>query len=316
MSGWLTGCARSVSGTQGANQRKSEMDWPHRITEWHEVGRGYMSIPFTWNLPEAKTRIDQGDFFLKKWIVGGPAVRMMPQYLQGIPGVEVSLDDLPGVLQRVNPLATRTTIGCPRRCGYCGVGRRKIEGEFSVLEDWPNLPVFCDNNMLAAGKVHFHRVMDRLQERWDRCDMNQGLEARKIELEHAKRLGELREAIVRLALDSKYDLFNWLDAVTILRDAGIPKANIRTYALIGYDSGPEEAWWRCETIDKEIHSGAYPMWYHSLDALKYNVVTEDQETLGWTEKERLNIMQWYYQHNAKYGGKPNIPTIETNGGKP
>jgi len=77
-------------------------DWPKAITEWHECRTGYLSVPFTWLLPEARRTVTQRHMFVDQWVVGGPAVRLMPDYLAGTPAV-VSLDDCPGVLQKLNP---------------------------------------------------------------------------------------------------------------------------------------------------------------------------------------------------------------------
>ena len=60
-------------------------------------------------------------------MVGGPAVELMPDYLAGLEHITIGRH-MPGVLQRVNPLATRTTEGCTRSCGFCGVGTGRIEG--------------------------------------------------------------------------------------------------------------------------------------------------------------------------------------------
>jgi hypothetical protein len=38
------------------------------------------------------------------------------------------------------------------------------------------------------------------------------------------------------------------------------------------------------------------MWFHELDALKVNVVSDQQRRLGWNDFERRKIMGWYYQH--------------------
>ena len=87
----------------------------------------------------------------------------------------------------------------------------------------------------------------------------------------------------------------WENAYSKLRSAGISKRKISSYALIGYDSDPSEAWERCEWI--ETHGvRVLPMWFHGLKQLQRNVVTEGQQKLGWNDYERRKIMQWFYQH--------------------
>ena len=86
-----------------------------------------------------------------------------------------------------------------------------------------------------------------------------------------------------------------MSAFEILRSAGIPKYRIRSYCLIGFDDDPGEARGRCEWV--EIFGvKALPMWFHELDAMSPNIVTDKQKALGWNDYERRKIMQWFYQH--------------------
>lgn len=232
--------------------------------------------------------------FWDRALVGGPAIKLMPTYFASMPWVTTGAT-LNGVLQRVNPLATKTSIGCVRKCSFCAVPR--IEGKLKELSDWPDLPVICDNNLLACSVEHFDRVIDRLKKH-NEVDFNQGIDARLLTSHHAGRFAELNRPIIRLALDSMDYACQWQSAYDILRHAGLPKKLIRSYALIGFDSGPEEAWRRCEWIAGHGIK-ALPMWFHTLNQLKPNIVTSAQETLGWTDRERKLIMQYYYQRGKR-----------------
>lgn len=301
--------------------------WPKGPTFWIEDKVLYGSIPFTYNLPEVKNNLLKGSNFLfDKVVLGGPAVCLIPDYFKDINIVSIG-SSYDGILQKVNPFATRTSIGCPNKCGFCGV--KKIEPLFKELDDWPDLPIICDNNLLATSKKHFDRVIGRLKNHnW--CDFNQGLDSRLLTEYHAFRLAELKKPIIRLALDSMAYSESWKKAFNLLREAGLPKKSIRSYALIGFNSGPDEAWERCRWI--ESHGiKALPMWYHPLNALEKNIVTDDQKLLdwdnysrieimenyyqrgkahattlksqkelGWDEKSRVNIMGWFYKHRKKY----------------
>jgi len=267
-----------------------KIEWPKKITEWSEGDSGYLSIPFTWLLPAAQERIDQRDMFVKRWVVGGPAVRLMPDYLKRCRIGE----DSPGVLQRVNPAATRTTLGCPNRCGFCGVSR--IEGGFRELSDWPTGNILCDNNILAASREHLVKVGAMLRD-YEWCDFNQGLDAGLLDEWRAMWLAGLPKPIVRLACDSDSSRKDWQKAFSLLRAVGVPKSRIRTYVLIGWRGTPEQDWDRCDWI--EGHGvKALPMWFHKLDALKYGVVTKEQESRGWTKELQRQIMRWYDKHSG------------------
>jgi hypothetical protein len=264
--------------------------WPKSFLEWRDGDTLCISVPFTFDLPAVRTRVTQLTFDIPKRIrVGGPAVKLMPSYLSDLP-VEIG-GDYPGVLQRFVPTATRTTTGCLRKCSFCAVP--KVEGDFRELGDWPDGNVICDNNILRSSQAHFDRVCDRL-ERWGECDFNQGLDCRLLTEYHAERLHRIN-AMCRLALDSEREFSQWEEAFGKLRSHGVPKNMIRSYALIGFDTSPGECWKRCKWI--EDHGiKVLPMWFHALDCLDKNQVTERQAVLDWTDYERRKIMQWFYKH--------------------
>lgn len=277
------------------------VDWPKEPIFWMESGVPHVSVPFTWDLPLVRRVVARH----KAAVVGGPAVDLMPDFFADMTHVRVG-GDMPGILQRVNPLATRTTTGCVRRCGFCGIGQGLIEpGGLRELTDWPDLPILVDNNLLAARPEHFDRVMDRLETTWGWADFNQGLDTRLLTEHHAERLSRLRDprTRIRLALDAMAYADGWERAFTMLRAAGVAKSRFRCLALVGFTDGPDEAWERCQWI--ESHGVvASPMWFHPLDALRKNVISPAQAAIGWSEKERKNIMQWFYQHNSRHGGPP------------
>jgi len=273
-----------------------KIDWPKKPYKWIEGKTCFISIPFTWNLPDVKAMMLQHDFQIKKYVVGGPAVDLLPKYFDNFDNVSVSKNCI-GILQKINPLATRTTLGCPRNCQFCGIGQNKIEGgKFTELNDWPDLPVLIDNNLLASSNKHFDKVIDRLK-KWGWCDFNQGLDIDFLDDYHARRIAEIKNPIIRLSLDST-DKGKWQIAYNKLRSAGIAKSKIRSYVLIGYNDDPTIAWDQCNWV--EGHGiKPLPMWFHPLNSLIYNEITINQQTMGWTKKEQRQIMGFFYQHRGK-----------------
>ena len=165
-------------------------EWPKAPYRWQEGETLYISVPFTWNLPAVRNELQQGSWFWKRAQVGGPAVDLMPDYLADIPNVTVG-GSMENVLQRINPDATRTTLGCIRKCAFCGIGTGKIEpGGFRELEDWPDGPIVCDNNLLAASDAHIEKVCFRLKQ-YGWADFNQGLDVRLMTPERAKLLASI-----------------------------------------------------------------------------------------------------------------------------
>ena len=171
-------------------------NWPKKETTWIDGRTLFVSVPFTWKLPDVRELLRQRSFFWDNAIVGGPAVKLMPEYLADIPNVIVDTGNIDGVLQRINPHATRTTTGCPNKCRFCAVP--VVEGKFIELDDWPDLPIICDNNLMYSSISHFDKVCDRLEKhKWS--DFNQGLDARLLNEYHAERLARLPNSIIRLA---------------------------------------------------------------------------------------------------------------------
>lgn len=273
------------------------MNWPKGPTYWRVNKTLNVSIPFTWNLYTVKRETG----FFDKVVVGGPAVKLIPDYFNDCKNITVG-EEYDGVLQLVNPLATKTTVGCVRKCGFCAVP--KIEGKFKELNTYPNRPIICDNNILASSIKHFDAVIDKLLQRWGWADFNQGLDCRLLTSHHAKRIAEIKKPMIRLALDSMSDKELWERAFNILRRAGIALNKIRSYALIAFNSDPGEAWERCGWIEKHKIK-ALPMWFHELNADRANYVTKKQQKLGWTDQKRKEIMRFHYfhSHDSKQGFK-------------
>lgn len=267
--------------------------WPKAPYRWTVGEQEYISVPFTWDLPGIRSEILNGNLFSdKRPIVGGPAVRLMPWYLADVATVDIG--DYPGVLQMINQQATRTTVGCPNRCGFCGV--LKIEPDYRELADWPDLPILCDNNLLAASRAHFIRVVDRLK-RHSGIDFNQGLDARLLTYDHAQRLAEL-DATYRLAWDSTDNERFVLRAISRLRRAGIPRKRMRVYVLIGYEDTPADALYRLETLRFALGIDSNPMRYTPLNAMERDYVGPN-----WTEIELTRFMR-YWSNLRGTGGVP------------
>lgn len=283
--------------------------WKSGILTWEEGETLCISVVFTWWLPKARQYAEAMGH--RPVRIGGPAVELAKHTLPGFfLGVNAEIGgEIPGVLQRFNPKATRTSIGCPRKCTFCSVplvtaqlAMKMTGGESPIvpLRDWPDLPVICDDNLLFTPLTHFDKVCDRL-ERWGWCDFNQGIDARKLTDYHAERIARIKRPMVRLALDSKSLFAQWESAFDKLRKAGIAKRNIRAYCIIADASTgktcttPDECWEICGFVEKHGVK-PLPMWFHGLNALERNKVTPLQAQYGWTDYQRKKLFQWYYQH--------------------
>lgn len=264
-------------------------EWPKAPTYWLEEDTGFVSVPFTWTIPEVVTHL-KSSLFANRWFVGGPAAYLQPEAFSEIDNVTI-LEHLPGVLQRVNPRATKTSEGCVRKCKFCAVPR--TEGAIKELDDWPDLPVICDNNLLACSVRHIDAVFD-LAEHHKRIDFNGGLDIRLMTPHIMERLARLRQPIIRVALDSDGLRACWSATIDAMRAHGICKSYIRSFVLVGFEGTPEADWERCEFVESK-GVRPLPQWFHPLDATEWNGVTKEQRELGWTEHKQKRLMGYFYQ---------------------
>lgn len=241
----------------------------------------YISVVFTWDLPKAKAIIEGTK---KKVIVGGPAVRLMPEYLRG--GAEMP-DKLPSFFPEPitghNPLATFTTRGCPNCCPFCAVPI--IEGEFRELSLWRPAPVICDNNLLASSEAHFHNVTEALRG-FTHVDFNQGLDADLFTDWHASELRRLHRVKVRFSWDETSQEKAVYAAILRAREHGL--TDLGVYCLIGFKDTPQDAQYRLEKV-REWGIWPNPMRYQPLDALEKNAYVAP----GWTKDELRNMERYY-----------------------
>jgi hypothetical protein len=257
-------------------------EWSKSLVEWTEDETAYLSVVFTWHLPDAYQRAvwlrEQG----YKVVVGGPAVKLMPGYLADVAEIGGDMD---GVLQRHNPEATFTSRGCIRRCAFCAVP--KIEGDLVELDDWEPKRIVCDNNLLACSRRHFDAAIDSLKG-LNGVDFNQGLDARLVTNYHADRLAELDVAKVRLAWDSTSNEAAVFRAIGLLRAAGMPKSLFTVYVLIGWDDDPEDARYRLESLWSRGYK-PFPMRYQPLDTLRKNAYVGP----GWEGATLREYMRYW-----------------------
>lgn len=252
--------------------------WHKGIASWSVGDTLYISVPFTWNLEEAAQMEAQWKKGPVK--IGGPAI-----------GVPSECEGFEPLLFH-NPAATFTTRGCVNQCGFCSVPR--LEPEFREIPDFRPAPMICDNNLLAASKVHLRRVVDKLKV-FPKVDFNQGLEAARFTPEIADLLGNLK-CKVRFAFDGWYAEQAVHDAVKLCKER--TTKDIGVYVLIGYDDTPKDAMARLELV-RSWKVLPNPMRYQPLDAHAKNCYVAP----NWTDRE-LKKMTRYYSRLAYLNGIP------------
>lgn len=256
--------------------------WRKGIAQWTVKDTLYLSVVFTWHLPEAR---DIAINSKKKVIAGGPAVKLMPDYLADV--AKIADSTVFPALEFHNPMATFTSRGCNNGCDYCAVP--KTEGKLRELEDWPVRPIVCDNNLLGCSKRHFDKVIDRLKG-LPFVDFNQGLEADLFTNYHASRMAELKQPMIRFAFDNVNEESQVMDAIDRAHNAGLK--NIGCYVLFNHKDTPEDTLFRLELLrSKGVLPN--PMRYQPLDSLHKDSLIDE----NWTNLEIKRIQRYYSKLN-------------------
>ena len=261
--------------------------WTKKILEWTEKDKAYLSVVFTWQLPDAWSRcvwLNQQGYDVH---VGGVAVSLFPEYLSSLASVNGLYVD---ALSKHNRQATRFSTGCIRHCQFCAVPI--VEGDLKEKKGIPN-PIVCDNNILAASKKHFDYMIDTLKQVPD-VDMNQGLDCRLINSYHINRLKELNLKCVRFAWDNINEETHVIDAINLCIKSGIPKSKIRVYVLIGYHDTPEDALYRMQTLKDIGLSKNSPMRFQPISGDKA-LIKDIYLEKPWTEYEMKRFMHYWFR---------------------
>lgn len=260
------------------------MGWSGGYTEWTDGRSAFLSVAFSWKLQHAFQRAAwfRGSGYTV--YVGGPAVEFNRHFFNGAVHTDYPM---PEVVHRHNPQATFTTRGCIRKCQYCIVP--KLTPALTELSDWPVRPIVCDDNILAASRAHFDRVIDRLKPLRG-VDFNQGIDARCLTWHHADRLAELDMPVVRLAWDSIEYEQDWMDAFETLVACGIRPGRIRSYVLIGFTDTQEDALYRLQTV-KRLGARPIPMRYQPLNSLTRNAFVGPH----WTEGALAHFQHYWFR---------------------
>lgn len=263
--------------------------WTKKILEWTEGKKAFLSVVFTWQLPEAWSRCvwyKQQGYDVN---VGGVAVSLFPDYLKGVAKVNGMKID---ALSKHNDQATRFSTGCINACNFCAVPI--TEGDLKPIKGKP-LPIVCDNNPLALPRKYFDYMIDTLKPVHN-VDTNQGLDCRIINQYHVDRLCELDLKLVRFAWDNINEEKHVIDAINLCLNSGIPKSKISIYVLVGYHDTPEDALYRMQTLKNMGLGKNSPMRYQPIRGDKALIKNSYLENT-WTEYEMKRFMHYWFRQS-------------------
>ena len=256
------------------------MSWSGGFAEWVEGDIVYLSVVFSWRLPDAYQRAAWYKAQGYRVRAGGPAVWVRPKYLEGIAEIGGEAE----ALIHHNPKATVASRGCPVGCYFCIVPR--TEGKnFTLLWDFVPRPILCDNNLSALPIEFQEHIIRRYQETGTLLeDANSGFEPHTFDEDTYHRWKVINRGPWRFALDEMKELEDVRRMMLVLKDE--PAWTKRVYILIGNE--PIAACY--ERIMKVIEWGGEPHCQPLMSMttlIKRPIIRHD-----WTERQLMDMARW------------------------
>jgi hypothetical protein len=267
-------------------------NWSNDVVQWKMNGITHLSVPFTWFVKKAIALANKEK---GKVIIGGPGAMLMQEMIESRTGKNVqyrsSLEGIEPVTLH-NPFATFTTRGCISKCKFCAVP--VIEGTFREVSDFVPRPIVCDNNFLAASKVHFNKAVDKLKI-MPCVDFNQGLDATIFTPEKADRLAELKIPVLRFSFDGLQKEAAVMDAIKLARSKGFRQISI--YVLYGFKYSIDDSVYMAQLM-RDAKVRVYPMRYQPLDSLARNAYVDTAN--GWTANLLSAFQRCFFCTNTPF----------------
>jgi hypothetical protein len=261
------------------------MSWSNGLAEWQIEDTAFLSVAFSWRLPDAYQR---AVWYRSQGITvyaGGPAVWVMPGYLKDVAEIGARKDNnYPDAIKYHNSKATRASMGCPVGCYFCIVPA--MEGKsFTLLPDFEPRPVLCDNNLSALPVDYQDYIIRRYTEtNTPLLDANSGFEPRTFDEDCYRRWKAINSGPWRFAYDEETEGEDVRRMMQILKDE--PGSKKRVYVLIGNE--PIESCYR--RIMRVIEWGGEP---HVQPLMALNtLVKRPQVKHDWTENKLRSLARW------------------------
>lgn len=317
---------------------KAKGQWADGLAEWREGNTLYLSIAFTWRIPDAIKRAEVARAAGRRVVAGGPAlnpVKMRPM-MEAVAEVPVKTILVDGEMRTVggdyydairfqNPDATIASRGCPVGCSFCGVPF--FEGkEFTLLPEFPVRPILCDNNLSALPPDFQDHIISRYRaEKVILRDANSGFEPRTFTPDVYQRWKPIIDEGAgpwRFAYDNKNGEHGHEERKEVLRVmkmlADEPQRRKRVYVLIG-----NECFDDCMArINEVIDAGCEP---HVQPYIKLTTLEKKPHIrFDWTERKLKDVARWidgfvwktapFSEYDPKRRNGPRKPRYDKNQG--
>jgi hypothetical protein len=261
-------------------------EWVKGVAHWREGETAFISVSFTWRLPEARKLAEYYRAIgCTRIRCGGPGVFTRKAYVAEFAEVGGSIPD---ALARHNPMATRASYGCPVGCWFCIVP--KMDGKtFTFLPDFPVRPVLCDDNLSALPADYQRHIVKRyLDAGIPLLDANSGFEPATFDQEVFDRWRPILKGPWRFGYDENTEGEAVRRVLTMLKD--LPGKRKQVYTMIGH-----EPFAVCmDRIQTVIAAGAEP---YAQPFLKLNALVKQPAIRhDWTIERLRHVARWVNRH--------------------
>lgn len=259
------------------------------MAHWREGDQAFISVAFTWRLPEARKIAEKYRELGCSVRAGGPGTFTQKKYLADIAEVGGSVPD---AIARHNPMATRASYGCPVGCWFCIVP--KMDGRaFSYLPDFPVRPVLCDDNLSALPADYQRHIVERyLKSGVPLLDANSGFEPATFDDEVFARWKSVLKGPWRFGYDENTEGENVARAFRVLKDVSPRRKQV--YTMIGHE--PFDV---CmDRIQKVIANRGEP---YAQPFIKLNALTKEPAIRhDWTPLRLKQVQRWVNRRLWRY----------------
>lgn len=259
--------------------------WIKGIAHWVEDGVAFVSVAFTWRIPEARELClyykEQG----LRVRAGGPGTFTRGKLLADVAELGGSVPD---AIVRHNPMATRASYGCPVGCWFCIVP--KMDGKaFTYLPDFPVRPILCDDNLSALPADYQKHIVSRYVAEGVRLlDANSGFEPKTFTEDVYRLWKPILRGPWRFGFDEASEGDQVERAFSILKDE--PPRRKQVYTMIGH-----EPFAVCMArIQRVIDLGGEP---YAQPFLKLNALKKEPAPRhDWDVKLLRQVQRWVNRH--------------------
>lgn len=256
------------------------MSWSNGLAEWTEGNTAFLSVAFSWKLPEAFMKAiwyRENGYYVR---AGGPGIYARKSYLDNV--ADTSGEVL--ALTKHNPNATIASRGCPVGCSFCIVP--KMEGKnFTLIPEFIPRPILCDNNLSALPVDYQQYIITKyIGTRTQLLDANSGFEPSTFDEDTYTRWSAINHGPWRFAYDTISEGDDVYRMTKILKDE--PGNKKRVYVLVGNEPF-EECYAR---IIRVIQWGCEP---HVQPMIALNSLTRKPIVrFDWTEQKLRDLARW------------------------